>query len=94
MTDQERENIKAFYNEKEAEWKRELLATEKRTKYQMRNDAQQLKDYLFCLAGALADGQQFSDIQIKNLRHWVSGMYDELTNLGLMKAGELRYRDK
>ena len=93
MTNQERTEVKAFYEEKEAEWKQKVLTAETRTKYQMREDAQQMKDYLFCLAGALADGQQFSDVQIRNIRHWISGIYDELTSLGLMKAGELRYRE-
>lgn len=93
MTEQERNEMKAFYEEKEAEWKLNVKTAETRTKLQMRKDAQHLKDYLFCLAGALADGQQFSDTQIKNLRHWVSGMYDELSRLGLMQAGELRYRE-
>lgn len=89
MTDQE----KAFYMAEKAKWQQAVEMAESRALYQQREKAQKLKDEMYVLAHAIVTcNGRLSPVELDNLKSGISAIYDELTKLGLMSSGDMRYR--
>ena len=84
---------KKFYLEERAKWETAVNTAEERALYRQRKNAQKLKDELYIVTKAVVmSNGKLGPTEMENIKTGLSSIYDELTKLGLMNAGDMRYR--